>query len=98
MIDLHGVISIPFLKKSRFTGSYKGMRYQLEKKENILEEGTEEAPAKMETVILTTIWPEPYNFEKTPAEKKHTREFPFETEGIWRAVEWLNEEHTAGRY
>ena len=33
MIDLHGDISIPFLKKSRFTGSYLGMRYQLMKAE-----------------------------------------------------------------
>lgn len=29
MIDLSGMITIPFLKKSRFTGSYRGMRYVL---------------------------------------------------------------------
>ena len=33
-IELHGDISIPFLKKSRFTGSFKGMRYVLIKHEN----------------------------------------------------------------
>ena len=33
MIDLHGVISMPFLKKSRFTGSYRGMRYVLRKQD-----------------------------------------------------------------
>ena len=44
MIDLHGDISIPFLKKSRFTGSYKGMRYQLMKheKENVILAGLAE--------------------------------------------------------
>ena len=29
MIDLHGQISMGFLKKRGFTGSYKGMRYLL---------------------------------------------------------------------
>ena len=31
MIDLTGCIAIPLLKKSAFTGSYKGMRYRLKK-------------------------------------------------------------------
>lgn len=87
MIDLHGDISIPFLKKSRFTGSWKGMRYQLERAEGA------EAP-----VIRATIWPEPFNFERTPEEKKHSQDFTFETEGIWAAVDWLNAEHEAGHY
>ncbi len=98
MIDLHGDISIPFLKKSRFTGSWLGMRYQLQKLEKTLEEATEEAPAKTETVLLAVIWPEPFNFEVTPDEKKHSREFSFTTDGIWEAVAWLNEEHEAGHY
>lgn len=87
MIDLHGDISIPFLKKSRFTGSWKGMRYQLERAEGA------DGP-----VIRATIWPEPFNFERTPEEKKHSQDFPFETEGIWAAVDWLNAEHAAGHY
>ena len=41
-IELHGDISIPFLKKSRFTGSFKGMRYVLIKHEKELEPATEE--------------------------------------------------------
>ena len=31
MIDLYGIVSIPFLKKSAFTGSFRKMRYRLEK-------------------------------------------------------------------
>ena len=80
-IELHGDISIPFLKKSRFTGSFKGMRYVLVKHENELEPATE-----------------PFNFEMTPDEKKHHRDFPFTTDGIWEAVDWLNAEHEAGHY
>ncbi len=85
MIDLHGDISIPFLKKSRFTGSYRGMRYQLEK-------------AEEDSVIRATIWPEPFNFLMTPDEKKHHRDFSFDPDGLWAAVDWLNEEHSAGHF
>ena len=59
---------------------------------------TEETPAKTETVIRAIIWPEPFNFEVTPDEKKHHRDFPFTTDGIWEAVDWLNAEHEAGHY
>ena len=52
-IELHGDISIPFLKKSRFTGSFKGMRYVLIKHEKELEPATEEPPAKTENVLRT---------------------------------------------
>lgn len=98
MIDLHGDISIPFLKKSRFTGSYKGMRYQLMKHEKEIEPTPENNVTKKENVILAVIWPEPFNFEVTPEEKKHSKEFPFTADGIWEAVDWLNEEHEAGHY
>lgn len=98
MIDLHGDISIPFLKKSRFTGSYQGMRYQLQKSDRVVREATGEEEAKTEPVILAIIWPEPFNFEVTPDDKKHSREFPFTQDGIWEAVDWLNEEHRAGHF
>lgn len=91
MIDLHGDISIPFLKKSRFTGSYQGMRYVLLKAESAAEEAAE-------SVIRAVIWPEPFNFEATPEEKKHSRDFPFSADGLWEAVDWLNAEHEAGNY
>lgn len=98
MIDLHGNISIPYLKKSRFTGSFQGMRYQLQKAERVLNEAGEDKPAETETVIRAVIWPEPFNFETTPDEKKHSEEFPFTQEGIWEAVDWLNAEYEAGHY
>lgn len=87
MIDLTGLVSIPFLKKSRFTGSCCGMRYQLQKGDG------EEGP-----VLSATIWPEPYNWETTADEKKHSRDFSFDTEGISEAVAWLNQEQEAGNY
>ncbi len=98
MIDLHGDISIPFLKKSRFTGSYQGMRYLLQKAEVVVEEAKEEEPAKTEAVIRIIIWPEPFGFEVTPDEKKHSKDFPFNLDGLWAGVDWLNEEYEAGHF
>ena len=66
MIDLHGYISIPYLKKSRFTGSYQGMRYMIQKAEVVVEEAKDEEPAKTKNVIRAVIWPEPFSFEATP--------------------------------
>jgi hypothetical protein len=98
MIDLHGDISIPFLKKSRFTGSCSGMRYLLQKRERVVEEASGDAPAKTETVLAAIIWPEPMNFEHTPEEKKHDKEFPFHKEGLDEAIAWLNAEYEAGHF
>lgn len=98
MIDLHGVISMPFLKKSRFTGSYLGMRYVLQKRERVVEEAQGDEPEKTETVLQAVIWPEPLNYENTAEEKKHSKDFSFDQDGLWAAVAWLNEEHEAGHF
>lgn len=109
MIDLHGQISMAFLKRSRFTGSFRGMRYVLQKAERVAKErsdGKDEAEGKQpdgkeegkETVLEAVIWPEPYNFEMTGEDKKHGRDFPFREEGLWEAVNWLNEEFEAGHF
>lgn len=98
MIDLHGVISMPFLKKSRFTGSYRGMRYVLQKAERVIGEAQSGEAEKTETVLQAVIWPEPLNYENTPEEKKHSRDFSFDQDGLWEAVAWLNEEHEAGHF
>ncbi|MCD8224309.1 MAG: hypothetical protein LUC99_05605 [Clostridiales bacterium] len=62
------------------------MRYLLQKQE------------REETVIEAVIWPEPMNFENTADEKKHSKDFPFNQDGLWEAVDWLNAEHEAGHY
>ena len=77
MID-STTISIQYIKKDDFTGSYKGMRYRLSK-----------AGEGMEVFI----WPGPYNFIKTPEEKKQKKEFPLTVEGKEEAVRWLNEQY-----
>jgi hypothetical protein len=70
-------ISLNFIKKEPFTGSYKGMRYQLmNDKEN--------------DMMVVIIWPEPFCFEKTPDEQKQKKSFPLTNEGKEEAVAWLN--------
>lgn len=93
MIDLSGMISIPFLKKSVFTGSYRGMRYLLRKDEKVIEGAEEAEAAKTETVLTAVIWPEPFNYATTAEEKKRSKAFPFDKEGIEAAVAWMNEEY-----
>lgn len=70
-------ISLNFIKKEPFIGSYKGMRYQLiNDKEN--------------DVLLAIIWPEPFCLDKTPDEQKKKQSFPLTSEGKEQAVLWLN--------
>lgn len=96
MIDLSGMISIPFLKKSVFTGSYQGMRYLLRKDEKMVKEAAGEEAAQTEPVLTAVIWPEPFNYAMTAEEKKSSRAFPFTEDGIQAAVAWMNEEYEAG--
>ncbi len=83
MIDLTGMISIPFLKKTVFTGSYLGMNYRI-KKVSDEEQGDR---------IQATAWPGPFNFATTDDEKKVSHEVPFSEDGIREAVVWLNAHH-----
>lgn len=91
MIQRNDILSIPFLKKSKFTGSFRGMRYRLEKVEVETEPAGEGTEAKTEAFLRTTFWEGPYSYDATPEEKKEYREFPFSEQGILETVDWLNE-------
>ena len=84
MIDLTGMISIPFLKKSVFTGSHKGMNFLLKKVSD--DDGDK---------IRAIAWPGPFNYEMTADEKKVSRDVIYGQEGILAAVKWLNEHYEA---
>lgn len=80
MIQRSDILSIPYLKKSTFTGSCQGMRYRLEKVE-------EDENVQLQAVI----WDAPYSYAVTAEEKKEYQRFPFSEEGICQVVDWLNE-------
>lgn len=80
MIDLTGMISIPFLKKTIFTGSHRGMNFLIRKQSG--DEGDS---------LQAAVWPGPYIFSLTEEEKKTFHDFAFSQEGLKDAVAWLNE-------
>ncbi len=73
---LDGQISVGFLKKRNFTGSYKGMRYNL-----FVKDGQ----------IVAATYPQPYCWECTPEDKKTAQSFELSQEGLDAAIAWLNE-------
>ena len=79
MIEKKDLLSIPFYKKSAFTGSYEGMRYRIRCVK------TEE-----ESSFEAAIWPGPYIFDATADDQKETCTFPFTDEGLAQIAEWLN--------
>ena len=56
------------------------MRYRLEKVEE--EEGKK---------LKATVWPEPFNFLKTPEEQKISALFSFDEDGIVDSIAWMND-------
>ena len=80
MIKREDILSLEYLKKTEFTGSHQGMRYRLECISS--EEGKK---------LLTTVWPEPFNFVTTPEDRKQHEVFEFSEDGITDAVAWMND-------
>lgn len=80
MIVREDILSMEYLKKSDYTGCHQGMRYRLE--------GADGPDSGR--VLRVTVWPEPFNFFKTPQEQKISKEFPFKEEGVVEAISWMN--------
>ena len=70
-INKKDLLPLSFLKKSPYTGSFRGIRYRIEKQE----EGEEKS-------LLVYTWPEPYAFSHTPEEEKEKKSFLFSEEGL----------------
>lgn len=83
MIEETDILSLNFLKKQAFTGSFRGMRYILYKVE-------EENQA-----LAAEVWPQPYCYEAAPEEIRTRQDFPFTDEGRLAAISWLNERYEA---
>ena len=77
MIDHATLLSIPFLKKSRFTGSDRGMRYSIYKveetrvipNEDTSNDASEEAPKEEKVTLLeAAACPGPFSVDFTKPE------------------------------
>lgn len=80
MIQRSDILSMEYLKKTEFTGCHQGMRYRLE--------GVSGEAGKQ---LMVTVWPEPFNFFKTPREQKISECFTFDEDGMTDAVAWMND-------
>lgn len=87
MLTRSDFLSLNFVKKEDYAGSYQGMRYMLH------QETTED-----EKKLKVFVWPEPFGFEATPEEKKISELFPFTEEGLGEAISWLNGQYETVRY
>lgn len=81
MIQLKGVMGIPLLKKSKFTGSDGALRF-------VLERQTREE----EDQLAAICWKGEFCSDATPEEEKTTEYFPFTAEGLKQAERWLNQQ------
>ncbi|MDE6853023.1 MAG: hypothetical protein K2J67_11175 [Lachnospiraceae bacterium] len=75
-----------YRKKAVLNASYRGMRYQVRRK--TWTEGDQEC-----SCLVAAIWPEPFCYEKTPEEKRESREFPYEEESLDLIHAWLCERY-----
>ena len=71
------------IKKEAGTGSYRGMRWRIEKN------GDGE--------LMVTIFPEPKSYICTPDSEKESRIFPFSEEGHRLMVRWMEEQYEEQR-
>lgn len=82
MLTRDDFLSLNFVKKEDFTGSYKGMRFML-RQENVEEEKK----------LKVYVWSEPFGFDATPDDKKLSELFTFSEEGLAQAINWMNERY-----
>lgn len=81
MIQRDDILSMEYLKKTEFTGCHKGMRYRLE--------GAAGADGAKQ--LKCTVWPEPFNYFKTPEAQKESEFFLFDEDGVVDAIAWMND-------
>ena len=82
MLTRDDVLSLGYLKKAVFHGSYRGMRFQMQK-----------SSRDEETILQVYAWPEPFTFGNTADELKISQDFSFDNDGLAQSVDWLNTVH-----
>ena len=89
MIKREDILPMGFLKKSDFSGSYKGLRYRLKIiSETVTSDSGEE---RKEDHLLCETWPGPFNYHTTPDEVKMSNKFSFDEDGVCDSISWMND-------
>lgn len=88
MIRPTDIFNINFYKKEVFHGSWKEMRYQIERYSE-----PDEKTGDEKISLLVTTWPGPYNFAVTDDSLKKTAFFEFSNEGLRQTADYLNQQY-----
>ena len=87
MLTRAAFLSLNFVKKEDYTGSYQGMRFLLH--QELVDEKKQ---------LKVYLWSEPFGFEATPEDQKIAKLFEFSDNGLDAAIEWMNEMYETVRY
>ena len=90
MIERGDVLSIAYLKKAVFTGSYEGMRFRFAAVMREFPDAEKEKTGNGKQVLEITVWEGPYAYDATLEEKKRRRDFEFSEEGIQEGIRFPN--------
>lgn len=86
MITPQDLLSIQFYNKEKFTGSFQGMRYVIQK-----------SAENDSDIFEIYTWPGPYNFASTEEDKKVRKTFPFEENSLKEIAEYLNKTYESSK-
>ena len=94
MLTYDEVLNLNYYKKTSYTGWMEGMRFLIKQEQPKVIDPDSQEEKDGDPVFHIWIWPGPYIYDLTPAEKKLTAHFPFSEEGKRQAVDWINEQFT----
>lgn len=86
MIQRKDLLAFNFYKKEKFTGSYLGMRYLIQK-----------ATEGERDIFQVFTWPGPYNFACTDENLREVKCFPFAEDSLNDITDHLNSTYEAGK-
>lgn len=84
MVSRKDLLHLSFYEKSPFLGSDGPLRYRIEKSE-------EADGGDSRKVLKVTIWPGPFSYDKTPDEKKSSKDFEFSEDSLDVICGWISE-------
>ena len=82
MIERKDILSIPYLKKTTFTGSREGLRFRFA----VVKQEPEKKEGEKKDILEVTAWEGPYAFDTVLEEQKIKREMDFSEEGIQKGM------------
>lgn len=91
MIERKDILSLAYLKKAVFSGSYEGMRFRFAAVKKELTPADGEEKGTEEQVLEIVAWEGPYAYDVVPEEKKQRTEMEFSEAGIQKGIDFLNE-------